>query len=284
MTIAPDVEQGSAGAYPAGSPKVEGGVVVVHNHWIHYKDLLFRELEQNLEAFRVILTAPSSTARLDPPDLRRLPYRCETLSTERYERANKLWCAAVLFVRLCKLRPAVVIVSGWYNVVSWAAWAWAQICRRPLILWAESNEFDHPRRWWREATKMAFVRGCKQGHVEGTSNACYLSKLGMDTRRILTRRAVLDVEHFHRIEVLRPASEKRVLLYVGRISEEKNLRRLINAFAGVHQERHGQRLELWIAGYGPMRAELEQLAAGLGLAVSVKFGSPRSAAGGVQPG
>ncbi|MGA2185624.1 MAG: glycosyltransferase [Bryobacteraceae bacterium] len=85
---------------------------------------------------------------------------------------------------------------------------------------------------------------------------------------------MIDVEHFRRIEVDRTESEERVLLYVGRISSEKNLRRLVNAFTRVQREGHDQRLKLWIAGYGPMRVELEHLVVGLGLAGCVKFLGP----------
>lgn len=254
--------------------RVQGGVVVVHNHWIHYKDLLFRELEARLDGLRVILTARSSTMRLGAPDLGVLPYSCEALSPESYERANKLRCGAALFVRLCALQPRVVIVSGWYDAVSWTALGWAQLWRRPAILWAESNDFDHRRWWWLEAPKKVYVRGFAQGHVYGTSSASYLIKLGMDARKILTKRAVVDTEHFRRMVLWRGEGGKRVFLFVGRLSEEKNLGRLIRAFGIASRERQGETLELRIAGYGPMRTELAELATNLGLDGCVKFLGP----------
>jgi glycosyltransferase involved in cell wall biosynthesis len=96
----------------------------------------------------------------------------------------------------------------------------------------------------------------------------------MDRWRVLTKRAVLDVEHFRRTAAGRGEGGKRVFLFVGRLSPEKNLGRLIRAFGIAQREKHGEALELWIAGYGPMRSELEVLAIDPSLDGCVKFLGP----------
>ncbi|MGO0122109.1 glycosyltransferase family 4 protein [Desulfothermobacter acidiphilus] len=68
------------------------------------------------------------------------------------------------------------------------------------------------------------------------------------------------------------ALEDRVLVYVGRLGEEKNLRFLLRSFALVAQE--GLPVRLLLVGKGPQRQELEQLARHLGIAARVVFTGP----------
>lgn len=59
-----------------------------------------------------------------------------------------------------------------------------------------------------------------------------------------------------------------VLLFIGALSVEKRLDRLIRVFAQVHQQR--PETVLWVAGAGPEAATLEQLVADAGVALSVR--------------
>ena len=66
-----------------------------------------------------------------------------------------------------------------------------------------------------------------------------------------------------------PAPERFVLLFVGRLSPEKNLALLIRAFASF--TRRFPFAELWLAGAGPQRQALEELAARVGVTERVSF-------------
>ena len=66
-----------------------------------------------------------------------------------------------------------------------------------------------------------------------------------------------------------PAAGRFVLLFVGRLSPEKNLVMLIRAFAAFHAR--FPFAELWLAGAGPQRQTLEALAASSGIASRVRF-------------
>lgn len=59
------------------------------------------------------------------------------------------------------------------------------------------------------------------------------------------------------------------LLYCGRLDREKGLPLLLRAFARVHAGAPAARLA--VVGSGPLRSELEHLAASLGIAASVRF-------------
>jgi glycosyltransferase involved in cell wall biosynthesis len=66
-----------------------------------------------------------------------------------------------------------------------------------------------------------------------------------------------------------PAAGRFVVLFVGRLSPEKNLSMLVRAFA-TFQRRYPP-AELWLAGAGPQRHELETLAARAGVGSTVRF-------------
>ena len=66
-----------------------------------------------------------------------------------------------------------------------------------------------------------------------------------------------------------PSAGRFVLLFVGRLSPEKNLALLVRAFATFHAR--FPFAELWLAGAGPQRQALETLAASSGIAAQVRF-------------
>jgi 1,2-diacylglycerol 3-alpha-glucosyltransferase len=241
---------------------------VIHNHPIHYKDLLFRELQERGLSFEVLFTASSSISRLDAP-VAGYRYRCG--HDGPYETAPLLRTMRFVWSSLDALKPRVVIISGYYDAAAWTAWIWAELHRRPKLLWAESNRFDYPRTWWKEAVKSAFVRRCAAANVYGRSNLEYLRGLGLDERRITTKRALIDTRLFVYPGPRFTVRPYKVLLYVGRFSPEKNLEFLLRMFAGLAQSRRDPNTVLALVGYGPLEDRLRSLAGDLGLGRSVQF-------------
>lgn len=241
---------------------------IVHNHPIHYKDLLFRELQEHGFSFEVLFTASSSLSRLDAPAA---GYRFRCGHDGPYETAPPRRTIRFVWSSLTELQPRVVIVSGYYDAAAWSAWTWAELHRRPRILWAESNRFDYPRVWWKEAIKSTFVRRCAAANVYGWSSLSYLRDLGMAEQRITTKRAVVDTRLFAYPGPRCMDRPYKVLLYVGRFSPEKNLEFLLRVFAGLAQSRRDPSTVLALVGYGPLEERLRSLAGDLGLGCSVQF-------------
>ena len=247
-------------------------VVIIHNHPIHYKHLLFEALTKQGLDFEVFFTGASSGQRIERPLPSNGEYRYRFGWDGPYEDAPAIHTARFVWRSLSELRPRVVIVAGYYDVAAWAAWLWAQRHKAGVILWAESNEFDHRRRAWRELPKKLFVGRCDLAHVYGTSNRNYIRRLGMPVDRIFIKRAVADTDRFLREDT--PATSKpghKVLLYVGRFSSEKNLAGLLRAFRGVQQDPENPRVVLNLVGYGPLGDELRELAKALGISPLVRF-------------
>lgn len=249
-------------------------ILITHNHWIHYKHLLFLALHKLQPNIKIILTAHTSTERLKIPDNTNLEYDAEFLHPGSYETAPHIKCALKLFIRLCQIRPRVTVIAGWNSLPSWSCWLWAQLCRRPVILWAESNSFDHRRYWWKELIKRLFLKGCSLAHVYGVSHREYLCELGFPAENVILKRAVLDVSHFVRVRHIERRDTHRAILYVGRFSPEKNLERLIRAFCSAITQEPQIAMKLNLVGYGPQKETLVELTRQLGLTELVSFMGP----------
>jgi len=240
-------------------------IAVVHNHWIHYKDLLFRAMAARGLDFIALFTAGHSARRRDPgpPEHRAYPYWIA--HDGPYETVRQFAIARKMWRALGPVRPSCVIISGWYDAAAWSAWLWSRAHRVPMILWAESNIFDRSRHAPLEAIKRIYARPFRAAHVYGRSNAEYLLKLGVPRDRIFTKRAVLDTGLFQPRPRTAPRPPYKTMIFVGRLSPEKNLHRLLLALGQVPQDAARPRLVLRIVGYGPLEQALRCQVARLAL-------------------
>jgi glycosyltransferase involved in cell wall biosynthesis len=93
--------------------------------------------------------------------------------------------------------------------------------------------------------------------VNGESGARYVMGLGADGERIVRMPYVLDMKDLSTIPLLRDASTSRRLLYVGQLIERKGVHLLLEAVARRRRLHPNEQCELWIAGDGPTRKQLE---------------------------
>lgn len=250
-------------------------VAIVHCIPIGYQHALFTELARQGLRFTVLYTAGASRQRLEVPDLSKAAYQYRIGFKGSYENASG-WRSFVFVLKsLNQIRPAAVIIGGWSDAASWAAWLWGGMRRRPRILWMESTECDHPRAASKERIKTIFLHRCHMAHVYGTKSKEYLVKLGMPESRIETGRALVDADLFSPPKARRSHSgPERVVLYVGRFSTEKNLPTLLRAMQICLSQRCKSRLILALVGYGPQEDELRALSVQLGIADAVQFWGP----------
>lgn len=173
-------------------------------------------------------------------------------------------------------RPHVVIVSGWSTFASQAAIAW---CRRhgvPYVPLVESHDLG-PRSGWRRAVKGAVVprllRNAAGALALGTASRDALVERGAarDSVRIFAN--TIDVHAWeerqrglapHRAQLrmqLGAAADDVVLLSVARLGPEKGLDALVRGVAVAGDPK----LLLVIAGDGPQRGRVKELARELGV-------------------
>ena len=187
-------------------------------------------------------------------------------------------CIRAMNRALDRERPDALGIVGYSRPESMAALRWARRSGRPTILMSESQEVDHPRAWWKEAIKRRRVRKFSSGLVGGPRHLDYLVKLGMPRQKIALGYNAVDNDAFaRRSEAARRSPDGRrglpgrpYFLAVNRFVPEKNLPRLIGAFARYRKDAPSETAwDLVLCGGGPGEPEVEAAvrASGLGAAI-----------------
>jgi glycosyltransferase involved in cell wall biosynthesis len=166
-------------------------------------------------------------------------------------------------------QPDVVVVSGWSTFASQRAIAWCCVRGVPYILLVESHDLG-PRAAWRRALKGAVVphllRGAASVLVVGSAARESVVARGATSVRLFAN--TIDVAGWttraQQLERHR-ADDDVLVLSVARLVPEKGIDDLIRAAA----EAGDPRLRLVVAGDGPEREALVELAAELGVHLTI---------------
>jgi glycosyltransferase involved in cell wall biosynthesis len=169
-------------------------------------------------------------------------------------------CAAAIAAALNRDQPDAVGVVGYARPESMAAARWTRRNRHSAILMSESQAIDRPRTWWRERIKRRRLRKFDAALVGGPRHRDYLIDLGMSADRIaLGYNAVDNAFYQGRANFWHNHAEGRqglpaspYFLTVCRFAPEKNLIRLIDAFA-LYRDQAGpdHSWDLVLCGDGP---------------------------------
>jgi glycosyltransferase involved in cell wall biosynthesis len=161
--------------------------------------------------------------------------------------------------------PKVVAIQGWSSAVALTTLCWALENKARVILFSESNHYDHPRRWLSEISKKIVLKYCDAALVGGQDHCDYLTRLGFDESRIARGYNVIDNAHFS----VSQRSDASSFLAVGRLIPVKNFETIFRAYAKYQA---GEKAwELRIAGDGALESELRDLASELGLSNDIEF-------------
>jgi glycosyltransferase involved in cell wall biosynthesis len=165
-------------------------------------------------------------------------------------------------------RSDLFVSSFVWNAYTIVGLVICKVLRKKIIVWDETNGIRHGLF---SSAKYAVIRLlCR--HVDaffvmGRVPKKALEWFGVPSQKIFVGREVpayvfseLEVKEVPRIHM---DTEKRVVLYVGRLVEFKGVEYLIKAFGVV--ERELQSVHLLVAGLGPLRRSLENLTARIGL-------------------
>ncbi len=190
----------------------------------------------------------------------------ETLMPQSsWQDAGQLTLARKLWAFLTRLDPEAVLVPGYYTLPALAAALWAKLYRRRSILMTESTAADHLRTGWKEALKGLLIRTLFDGAVcGGAAHLRYLKQLGFPEERVAFSYDVVD-NAFFACETIAVRQQARptdlptnYFLYVGRLSPEKNLDSLVQAFTKYREQ--GGPWSLVLVGAGPSEELLRKLA------------------------
>ncbi|HEY8776052.1 MAG TPA: glycosyltransferase [Gaiellaceae bacterium] len=169
---------------------------------------------------------------------------------------------------LRRAQPDVVVVSGWSTFASQGALVWCRAHRVPYVLLVESHDLD-PRNPWRRALKGVVVprllRGAANVLVVGSAARESVVARGATSVRLFANTIDVAAWTSRAGELERRADDDVLVLSVARLVPEKGIDDLIRAVA----ETGDPRLRLVVAGEGPERQALVDLAAELGVRLTI---------------
>jgi glycosyltransferase involved in cell wall biosynthesis len=213
----------------------------------HYN--MLRSIVQYFPLFTVLRVFGKEKYRPWSSDLGLVP--CRILELKPGDVINKLLMREV---------PELLMISGYNNLEFLRAAGWAKKHKVPCILCSDTFYNIRKRYRWKEKIKSFIVkRYFLRGFVPGERAANYLISLGIPKDLVWRGLYVTDNKHFENFQCrwrLPDEFPTKYFLTVSRLSPEKNLQRLIQAFEIYHFK--GGRWGLVIAGTGPEEGKIKQ--------------------------
>ncbi|HTH59784.1 MAG TPA: glycosyltransferase family 4 protein [Paraburkholderia sp.] len=169
----------------------------------------------------------------------------------------------------------LIVLPGYHRPEYWAMLAACVVTGKRRAVFCDSTARDRPYRLYRSIAKRVFFSLCDGYFGFGERSRDYLMSLGAKSERIFVpcqaaalpgsfspERALVERTR-HR------AGGSPVFLFVGRLSEEKGILTLLDAFARLYERMPDARLRL--VGTGPQRAVLDARVDALRIGEAVTF-------------
>ncbi|TKB90562.1 MAG: glycosyltransferase family 4 protein [Nitrospira sp.] len=179
-----------------------------------------------------------------------------------------------VFQWLNALDPAAVVISGYFYSGMRAAARWTRQRKRLSIYIGDSQWGDRRRNPVKEWVKGWWARRhYDAAFAAGERAAAYLQKMGFPREKIWTGFDVVDNQVFSAGAAVarqdaaalrgRLNLPERFFLFVGRFSPEKNLPRLVEAYASYRRTAKSDAWGLILVGGGPQEKLLQQQVQGI---------------------
>jgi glycosyltransferase involved in cell wall biosynthesis len=259
-------------------------IAIYHNIlWSKYKGGVFSQVYEQSKtrgidtSFVQIAETDDERVALGDVDLSYHQYPFRLLFRGAFSTPSRYRRAAMLVNDLLKNPADLVVMPGYHRVEYWAMLIVCMLLRRRRAVFCDSTEFDRPKFEWKEFAKKQFFKRCDGFFCYGIRSKEYLMKYGVDASKIIYRYQAAALPHeYDAANVLvryqegnGKASSISRFIYVGRLSIEKGLNDLLDAFKRLHSKSKGARLDL--VGAGPLRTELMARVSELGLGEAVSF-------------
>src|SRR6266851_6008661 len=233
-------------------------IAIYHNIlWSKYKGGVFSQVYVQSQArgigtsFIQIAETDDERMALGDVDLSYHQYPFRLLFRGAYSHPSRWRRIVTLAQDVFKNPSDLVVMPGYHRVEYWAMLLICILLRRKRAVFCDSTEFDRPKADWKEFAKRVFFSGCDGFFCYGVRSKEYLLKYGAEESKIIYRYQAAALPHeYDPADVLaryearpRPASRIHRFTFVGRLSIEKGINDLLEAFVKVHAKTSGVRLE-----------------------------------------
>jgi glycosyltransferase involved in cell wall biosynthesis len=176
----------------------------------------------------------------------------------------------------------LVVLPGYEHIEYWVMLSVCILLGRKRAVFCDSTKYDRPKYLLKEIAKGLFFRRCHGFFCYGSRSKEYVLSYGVEEKRIRIRcqAAALpqaydpeNVLNEYRANPLKDSTSAK-FLYVGRLSIEKGLDDLLEAFKQIRGKFPEMTLDL--VGAGPLQEKLSARVQSLGLEQSVKFLGPKN--------
>jgi glycosyltransferase involved in cell wall biosynthesis len=168
-----------------------------------------------------------------------------------------------------EVSPDVVAIPGWIGRGPVAALNWCVRRKVPAVVMSASSAVGKSRTGWRERCKRRIVRLYSAGLGGGTPQVDYLASLGISKDRLFPGYNVVDNRYFAEKAAASRQDAARLrkqlglpldyFLSVCRFIEEKNLPRMLQAYADYRKKSGSRSWKYVLLGDGPLRGQVVDL-------------------------
>jgi glycosyltransferase involved in cell wall biosynthesis len=257
-------------------------VTIFHNVvWSRHKGVVFSALHSISAAspikYSIVQISDTETFRLGFSDVDYSYHRypMTKLFDGCYEDVPGWRMMSRLTMEVLKTKADLVVLPGYHRPEYWAMLLACIVTGKRRAVFCDSTGRDRPRRMLTSIPKRVFFSLCDGYFGFGERSREYLMSLGAKRERIFIpcQAAALPwsfvPEHALDDRLTARAGEKPVFLFVGRLSQEKGVNALLEAFTAVKQQVPEAMLR--IVGTGPLDSGLQQKVAEAGLGDAVSF-------------
>jgi glycosyltransferase involved in cell wall biosynthesis len=255
-------------------------IAIYHNNlWAKQKGVVFSQVYELAKlrgvdaSFIQIAETEIGRVGLSDIDLSYHQYPFRLLFRGAYENASRVRRIIRVVKDILSHPSDLAVMPGYHLIEYWAMLLTCMVLNRKRAVFCDSTDFDQPRSGLKDSlkdlAKRLFFRQCHGYFCYGVRSKEYLMRYGVQESRIIYRyQAAALPPGYNPSDVLAryeasPPSTGHRFLYLGRLSPEKGLWDLLNAFAELRRQRADVRLDL--VGSGPLRAQLLERVKQLGL-------------------
>lgn len=265
------------------NPSTPRARIYHHSLWARYKGAIFsrmyadRELSGIEPAFIHVSETSANRVTLSGVDRSYHQYPYEVLFPGTYESVPVRKLVAKLMGDVLRHPSELVVMPGYHRPEYWGMLLVCMLLRRKRAVFVDSTAYDRQKSRFKEAAKRFFFRRCDGFFCYGIRSKEYVASYGVDEQKIFYRCQAAALPHDYDVAAVRRHYQDRSpvvndaprFLYVGRLSAEKGLYDLLEAFVSVRKTLPGAILD--IVGSGHIEHSVKEHCRSAGLQSVVNF-------------
>lgn len=241
-------------------------IIIVHNIIAPYKIVLFNELAKVFPNLSVIFIAETEGRRDWDINYSKINFDYTLLFKGAIDDVSLIKMVKKTWSVLNQLNPNSLVICDYSKIFGWISLLWGKVKKIKLVFWLDSTIDDRRHYFPKEQIKHFFLSYFDLFLSPGTKTKDYLQSMGVNKNRIVKIGYAVDNSFYiNEVEKINKNNQNTLhtrfkpnknFLYVGRLSEEKNIFLLLNAYNTISKENNTW--DLTLLGDGPQKEIIKQ--------------------------